>query len=456
MIYAVVDIETTGGSPKTSKITEIAIYKHDGEQIIDEMVTLVNPEMKIPPFITNLTGISDKMVEHAPRFHEIARRIVEFTEGCVFVAHNVGFDYGITRQEFSSLGYDFRRPHLCTVRASRYLLPGMDSYSLGKLSKSLGIQLVGRHRAGGDAHATALLLTMLRQKSQDGLEKFVQHDINPAILHPNLDLHFLDEIPTKTGVYRFYDENNQLIYIGKSVNIKSRVNQHLRNTKTKKDIELINSITRIEYDITGSELISLLFESQSIKRHQPRFNHSLKRNKFPYGLYSYEDELGYLRFFIGLSSKIDQIPLTSFTTKREGVAYLTRWTEKYSLCQRLNDLYPGKSACFHHGIKKCNGACVGDESHVEYNERARALEHFLNLQGESFYIIENGRNRSEKALILIENGSLRGYGYAPYYFQKQPTLQWKRFIDFVQEDRDTRTILGTYIRKNPELKTVLV
>ena len=233
MHYAIVDIETTGGSPKSSKITEIAIYKHNGKEIIDEYVTLINPEMKIPEFIVRLTGISDKMVETAPKFYEVARKIIEFTEECIFVAHNVGFDYGIIRHEFKTLGYDYRKPHLCTVRASRYVIPGMESYSLGKLSRNLGIEIKGRHRAGGDALATAHLFTQLIEKDPQNLSTFIQEEINPKILHPNLDLESLENIPSKTGVYKFYDEDNRLIYIGKSKQIKSRVDQHLRNNKTK-------------------------------------------------------------------------------------------------------------------------------------------------------------------------------------------------------------------------------
>jgi DNA polymerase-3 subunit epsilon len=141
MIYSVIDVETTGGSPKSSKITEIAIYRHDGKQVLDEFVTLVNPEIPIPQFVSNLTGISDKMVANAPKFYEIAKKVVEFTEGTIFVAHNVGFDYGMIRSEFRRLGYDFRLPHLCTVRSSRQIIPGQDSYSLGKLTRSLGIDV---------------------------------------------------------------------------------------------------------------------------------------------------------------------------------------------------------------------------------------------------------------------------------------------------------------------------
>jgi DNA polymerase-3 subunit epsilon len=454
--YAVVDIETTGGSPLNSKITEIAIYKHDGKKIIDEFSSLVNPEMKIPEFITNLTGISNSMVDNSPKFHEIAKEIVQFTEDCVFVAHNVGFDYGITRIEFKNLGFDYRRPHLCTVRASRYILPGMDSYSLGKLVRSLGIKITDRHRAGGDALATAHLFTLLNTKSQNSIEKFIQHDINPTILHPNLDIEELDSTPQKTGIYRFFDENNQLVYIGKSINIKKRIHQHLRNTITKKGAELINAISRIEHEVTGSELIALLEESQAIKQHKPKFNVALKKSKFPYGLFHFIDDAGYYRFYIGLTSKSPQRPLTSFSSKREGASYLTKWTERFLLCQKLNDLYPTNSACFHYGIKKCNGACINKESEVDYNVRAKEMIDYLNLNGESFYIIDSGRHKSEKSLILVENGSLVGYGYAPYFFHKQQTNKWKRFIDLVKEDRDSKTILGTYIRKNVHVTMVKI
>ncbi len=447
MNFVIVDIETTGGSPKSSKITEIAIYKHDGYKVIDEYSTLLDPEMDIPPFITNLTGISNRMVEGAPKFFEVAKKIVEFTEDCVFVAHNVGFDYGIIRHEFRTLGFDYRRPHLCTVRASRFIIPGHESYSLGKLTRALGFVIENRHRAGGDALATANLFTLLHETNLKGIKQFIQEDINPAVLHPNLNIDELDNLPTKTGVYKFYDENNILIYIGKSINIKKRVDQHLRNTKTKKGLEMRDAISRIEHELTGSEVIALLQESILIKQYRPRFNHMLKKSKFPYGLYDYIDDSGYVRMYIGQSSKIQDHPIAAFTTKREGVELLSRWTEKYELCQKLNDLYPTKSACFHHSIKKCNGACVGEEKVEEYNTRATKMVDDLNLNGESFYIIENGRQKNEKSLILIENGTLVGFGYAPYFFNKQPQFKWKRFIELYQEDRDAKTIISGYLRK---------
>jgi DNA polymerase-3 subunit epsilon len=448
MHYAIVDIETTGGSPKNSKITEIAIYKHDGKQIIAEFSSLVNPEMQIPEFIVRLTGINDRMVENSPKFFEIAKQIIEFTEDCVFVAHNVGFDYGIIRHEFKTLGYDFRRPHLCTVRASRYVIPGKESYSLGKLVRSLGIEIKDRHRAGGDALATAHLFTLLIEKDSSDLATFIQQEVNPRILHPNLDLENLEEIPLKTGVYKFYNEFNQLIYIGKSKQIKNRVDQHLRNTKTKKGIQMRQEITRIEFELTGNELIALLYESDLIKEHKPIYNRMLRKSSFPFGLFSYEDENGYKRLYAGSTTKSTEIPLTSFSTKKEGTQYLEYICQKFELCQKLCDLYPTNSACFHHSIKQCKGACVKEETTEDYNQRVTALIDELMMNGESFYIIDKGRHKNEKSIILIERGSFQGFGFAPYHFNSQPISRWKKFIEIREENRDTRTIISMYLRKH--------
>ena len=174
-MYAVVDIETNGGSLRNAKITEIAIYLFDGVEIVDSYVSLVDPETTIPPFITRLTGITEDMVATAPKFYEIAKNIIEITEGAIFVAHSVSFDYNIVRVEFRRLGYDFKREKLCTVKLSRKLMPLQPSYSLGNLCESLNIVIDGRHRAGGDAKATVelfgLLLSLDNQKTTFGTIK---------------------------------------------------------------------------------------------------------------------------------------------------------------------------------------------------------------------------------------------------------------------------------------------
>lgn len=456
MQYAIVDIETTGGSTKASKITEIAIFKHNGETITDSFVQLVNPEMPIPEFISRLTGINDKMVEDAPKFFEIAKHIIEFTEGCVFVAHNVGFDYGILRHEFRLLGYDYRRPHLCTVRAARYVIPGHDSYSLGKLTRALGISLNGRHRAGGDAEATAELFSLLISKDKKGLQTFIQEDVNPKILHPNLDLDALEEIPNRAGIYKFYNETNQLIYIGKSKHIRKRIDQHLRNNKTAKGATMMQEIARIEFELTGSELIALLYESELIKKHKPLYNRALRRNNFSYGLFVYEDESGYRRLFTDRLTKNSGLPLTTFTTKKEANDYLFHLVENYQLCQKLCGLETATGSCFGYQVKKCHGACVHTESPESYNDRVQQVEASLTFDHEHFYLVEQGRDKREKSIVWIENGSYRGFGFVPFYLLKNHPKSWAKFVDLRPEDRDIRTILRYYLRKNADIQRRMV
>ena len=167
-IYAIVDIETTGGKYNEEGITEIAIYKHDGKRVVDQFISLINPKRPIQPYVVNLTGISNKMLRSAPKFFEVAKRIVEITKDCVLVAHNAKFDYRILSLEFERLGFKFERKNLCTVELSKQLIPDLPSYSLGKLVRALGIPMSDRHRASGDTMATTklfeLLLTLQKQK----------------------------------------------------------------------------------------------------------------------------------------------------------------------------------------------------------------------------------------------------------------------------------------------------
>ncbi|HEY3369800.1 MAG TPA: 3'-5' exonuclease [Prolixibacteraceae bacterium] len=160
-MYAIIDIETTGNTYKSGKITEIAIFIHDGFEIVDSFSSLINPECYISDFITRLTGIDNEMVRTAPRFYEVARKVVEMTTGAVFVAHNVNFDYKFIQEEFIRLGFDYQRKTMCTVRMGRKYLPGHRSYSLGKLCADLGISINGRHRAAGDALATVKVFEMI-------------------------------------------------------------------------------------------------------------------------------------------------------------------------------------------------------------------------------------------------------------------------------------------------------
>ena len=456
MHFVIVDVETTGGSPKTSKITELAMYKFDGKNIIDEFITLLNPEQSIPDFIVRLTGITGKMVEHAPKFYEVAKKIITFTTDSIFVAHNVSFDYGMLRAEFKLLGYDFRMPHLCTVRSARYVIPGYPSYSLGKISASLGIEIDGRHRAGGDALATTKLFEILLEKDPYKLEKFIQHEVNPRNVHPNLDLDFLDEIPNKAGVYKFINEFNQIIYIGKSIHIKKRIEQHLRNTKSAKGIRLIQDIARIEFELTGSELIAMLRESLLIKQFQPLYNRRLRKSLFPYGLFDEPNESGYIELNLKSTTKSTAQPIQYFNSKKEGNDYMRYFCEKYQLCQKYCSLYQTKGSCFHYSIKACNGACVNDENPEQYNERVNKFINDISFEKESFFLIDKGRDKSEKSLVWVDNGHFRGYGYAPFHFHGKEVLHWTRYINEFPEDKDIKMIIKSFLKKGSTHKLVSI
>jgi DNA polymerase-3 subunit epsilon len=340
------------------------------------------------------------------------------------------------------------------VIASRKILPGLESYSLGKLTRDLGIELIGRHRAGGDAFATAKLFTILIEKNGEELANFVNEDVNPQIFHPNLDIAELDEIPDKIGVYRFYNEFNQLIFVGKSKGVKRRIEQHLKNTKSKKGAQLIKEIAKIEYELTGSELISILMENNIVTTKNPSKNSPLKNVQYSHGIYQYLDDNGYVRFYIGLCSKVIEIPLKSYTSKKEAISQLEKMIEQYRLCQKLCDLCVTSSACFQYSLKECNGACIGKEKVETYNIRAKDLIKELDVNEESFYIIENGRQKGEKSFVLVENGSLTGYGYAPFHVQYSPVEKWLNQMEFIREERDSALILDVYLKNNPLLTIV--
>lgn len=284
-MYVVVDVETTGGYREGNKIIEVAIVKTDGEKIIDTFDTLINPERNIPFTITRLTGISNAMVEDSPKFYEVAKKIVEFTEGCIFVAHNVFFDYNFFQREFSELGYTYKREKLCTVRLSRKAFPGLKSYSLKKLCNDIGVKLDQHHRAMADALATTDILHLIKGKDTELLSELVKKQGKKMALPGGMDREIIDNLPESPGVYYFYNQGDALLYIGKSKNIKKRVTSHFRvDVKNKRDLQLKSQVSRIEYKLLGNELCALLFECHEIKEKRPHYNRKLRRKRYAAGL----------------------------------------------------------------------------------------------------------------------------------------------------------------------------
>lgn len=270
-MYAILDIETTGGKFNEEGITEIAIYKFDGHEVVDQLITLVNPEKDIQPFVVQLTGINNKMLRNAPKFHEVAKRILEITQDCIIVAHNSSFDYRILKTEYNRLGYQFKRDTLCTVELSRKLIPDKPSYSLGKLCKTLGIPMSDRHRASGDALATIQLFKLLLDKDVDKtiIESTIKHFDCKKVAEKLTGL--LDDIPTVMGIYYLHRDDGQIIFMGKGNNIKNELtNQFIKTTK--RGLKIQEKTTSISYEITGNLLLTNLKYYLELENNKPKYN----------------------------------------------------------------------------------------------------------------------------------------------------------------------------------------
>lgn len=448
-MYAIIDIETTGGSARNEKITEIAIYLHDGYNITGEFVTLVNPERNIPYFITNLTGISNEMVENSPRFFEIAKHVIELTDKRIIVAHNARFDYSFIREEFRALGYNYRRKTLDTVALSRKLFPGFRSYSLGNICSELGIDITDRHRASGDALATVKLFELCLEKDNElnGRKNRLTGNTRNSKLNPLLDPTILDKIPEEPGIYYFYNEKRDLIYIGKSKNLLSRISSHLSNNTTNRAMEMRDSIADISWEITGSELIALIKESFEIKNNKPLYNRAQRKTGFRWGIFSFHDDAGYLNYCFR-QVRDDEPHLAIFTSRERARSKLIQLTEAYNLCQKLAGLYDTSGACFHRQVGLCRGACTGEESPSDYNERAgKAMDEFIFAQ-RNFFIIDRGRDDEERCAVKFINGKYSGYGYFSINDVGFGLAAVHDCIVPSPDNRDIQVILKSYLRAN--------
>ncbi len=449
-MYAILDIETTGGQFNEEGITEIAIYKFDGHEIVDQFISLVNPEIPIQPFVVKLTGINNAMLRSAPKFFEVAKRIIEITNDCVLVAHNTDFDYRILSTEFRRLGYDFNINTLCTVALSKRLLPEQPSHSLGKLVRALGIPMADRHRASGDAMATLKLFKLLLEKDLEKtiLTELIKTEIKKGIA-PKL-YEIVQNMPSKTGVYYIHNDKGTLIYIGKSRNIKKRINQHFTGNTTKcKKIQ--NEVFDVTFEETGSELIALLKESEEIKIHKPILNRAQRKSIFQLALYVEKDKKGYMNLKI---QKFDgrKKEITSFSSLQEAKNMLFHITTKYQLCQKLTGLYQTKKECFQYGIKECNGACIGEETVENYNHKVNTFLEEWNYKTQNMILIDKGRTISERSAVLIENGIYKGFAFYELNYQiTKPSILHSILIP-MQNNRDAKNIIQSFIRKSKTIK----
>ena len=452
-MYAILDIEATGGKVGEESIIEIAIYKFDGEEIIDQFISLVNPEKRIEPFVQKLTNITEKMVRTAPKFHEIAKRIVEITDGCILVGHNVTFDYRMLNQEFNRLGYTYEKEWIDTFEYAETLIPGMQSYSLGKLCDALGIVVTDRHRASGDARATLALFKMLMDKDY---EKIITKKTGikfPKKVNSKYD-NLVGNLPNKPGLFYFYNSRKEIIYIGKSINIAQAVNQ-IFTSKTIRSNRIKRYTKKIKFELTGSNLLASIKEINELKNIKPFLNPSYtNKSIFQFGIYYRENKTTYSKLEVGKSRK--NPPFLAFVTKEEAEKKYESIMHDFFLCQKVNAGIKDDSACFGYSVDTCKGVCIGLESKVDYNLRLKELVAKTNYPGDNFLIVSKGREGIEKSFVVVENGTFVGYGYFEYHHQIKTMDRIKSIMTVAEEVPDIKMIIKNYLFKAKEKQIIIL
>ena len=455
MTYAIVDIETTGGYAAANGIIEISIKVFDGEKVVEEFETLVNPNQAIPKYIQGFTGINNEMVQDAPVFEEIAEKVYTYLQGNVFVAHNVNFDYSFIKNHLEFYGYSFNARKLCTVRLARQIFPGLPSYSLGNLCTSLDIDLTSRHRAGGDANATVVLFKRLLDNDSKGLIPASLHrNSKEAVLPPNVPKAHFEALPGTAGVYYFHDQKGKVVYVGKAKNIRSRVNSHFSNNSDGKlKQNFLRHVHAISFQSTGTELMAAILESTEIKRLWPIFNTSQKRQEEAFGIFVYEDQNGYMRLAIEKKRKYSN-PLYTFHYKVDGYGVLRKLMREFSLCPKLCFVQTDNEECIGIVEQHCNGACEKKEASKDYNERV--LQAIASLTKRSSYlVIDKGLSENELSCILVDQGAFFGMGYLPKNLENISRDSIQEYIKPYRENSFIRTLLLSHATNYPSQITSL-
>jgi len=452
-MYAIVDIETTGSYAANNGITEIAIVLHDGKKVTGRYERLVNPGIPIPRYIQALTGITNEMVAEAPSFEEIAMEVHDLLKDNIFLAHNVNFDYSFLVHQLAACGFELDCKKLCTVRLSRKVFPGLPSYSLGNLCRHLNIGINNRHRAGGDAEATALLFDLiLSLDSQGHMQTMLKGRNKEQYLPAHLSAEQIDRLPFTAGVYYFHDQKGKVIYVGKAKNIKQRVRSHFSNNNPHlQKQEFLRNIHSISWEHCGTELMAYLLECIEIRRLWPRYNRSLKRFEQTYGMYVFEDQGGYLRLCIEKRKKQMQ-PVYTFSLLAEGRSLMRRLVRQFDLCPKLCFIQLDDGPC--EGVREgyCHGACRHQEDPFSYNKRLRDAVDSLNESLPSFALADSGRNRSEQSYILIEQGKFYGMGYLQSDIAVRDIEALKDHLTAYPENDYMRGLVYQYAARWPDKK----
>lgn len=449
-MYAILDIETTGGKFNEEGITEIAIHKFDGQKVVDKFISLVNPEKDIQPFVVKLTGINSKMLRTAPKFYEVAKRIIEITEDTIIVAHNAQFDYRILRTEFRRLGYNFERKTLCTVDLSKLLLPDAESYSLGKLVRSLGIPVSDRHRANGDALATIKLFKLLLAKDSEKviIKETIRKETQGELSEKQLDI--VRDLPNKTGVFYMHDKDGNIIHLSKTSDIKKRVNQLFTKTSDKSR-KIAKDTKKVTFELTGNELIAILKEHEELLKIRPKYSIIPKKRMYSHAICMTTNGNGYYALEIKPYRECKE-PLALFNGVFSAKNYLYKITKDFELCEKVNGISEARKNCSGYDDGTCKGACIHKENVEEYNARVIAATTKNSISGNKVLIIDKGREIGEQSAILIKNGSLVGFGFYDLNYQINNIHILESIITPMNGTRDANYLIESYLRKKRVLK----
>lgn len=430
MQFAIVDIETTGGFPEQHGMTEIAIVLHNGTEVEGRYETLINPHQPIPPYIANMTGISDKMVAAAPSFEEVAPHIFNLLKDRIFVAHNVNFDYSFVKYHLQQAGHQLNVSKLCTIRLARKVFPGFRKYGLGHLCRELNITITNRHRAGGDAIATAQILDLVLQNNGMRLIKeLLKRDNHNQTLPAHLPETQVKDLPQLPGVYYFHDQKDKVIYVGKAKNLKKRVLSHFTGLDTsKKRQELLRTVYRISHVECPTEFIASLFESVEIKRLWPAHNKSQKRFEQVWGIYVFEDNRGFQRLAIDKKRKYLK-PILSFALLADAHRMLWKLVKTFELNPAL---------CFLDLTPQNEWPEV-----AVYNEKVAEAIQWTTEQKETFII------RDKSACVLVENGVFYGMGTPDSAIQIEAIDVLKEHLTTYPENEAIRSMIRSFTERYP-------
>ncbi|HEY8388612.1 MAG TPA: exonuclease domain-containing protein [Parasegetibacter sp.] len=485
MLFAIVDIETTGGYASAGGITEVAITIHDGNEVVDTYQTLINPMQPIPRFIEALTGITNEMVADAPVFPEVAPLIYQHLRDKVFVAHNVNFDYSFLKYFLAKEGFELNSRKLCTVRLGRKLFPGLKSYSLGNFCRALNIPVYHRHRAGGDVAATVQLFEKMITLPEGipTINEFLKLSSGQQSLPMFLDAEQIKNLPRTPGVYYFSDQKGNIIYVGKAKDLRKRVSSHFTNNRPgRQKQDFIRKIHRVSYISLATEFMALLLESAEIKRLWPAYNRSQKNPVQEFALYSFEDLNGYQRLAIEKKRK-NLKSIYNFGLLLEGRNMLEKLVRQFDLCARLCFLQTEPCSCGSGDSEGCHSAPE------EYNKRVQQAVKWLQQELPSYLLVDqvdqqfnhfqkwsvpDPKKKSQglfsatsdvprparmkktqagamvKSCVLIEKGTIYGMGYVPGDLDCRNIQHIKPYLTRLPDNDYLRGLISRFAVENPE------